>query len=131
MQSATKIVAGMFLLLWATLCFAWEQESNEFQFPISGVSRGRNVVVKDLNFSSAYNRSKNAIVFSYSLPPTVKEAVLNIYSIKGSMIKTLLLKNDVKTMSWNMANEKVAVGTYAVSLKCGAIEKNQRILIVK
>ena len=131
MRSATKRVAGGFLLLWATLCFAWEKESNEFQFPISGVRRGKAVVMKNLNFSSTYNRSKNLVVFSYSLPKNVKEAVLNIYTIKGSLVKSLPLKNDAKMISWNIANHTVAMGTYAVSLKCDAFEKNLKLIIVK
>ena len=131
MRSATKRVVAGVVLLWVTLCFAWEKESNEFQFPISGVSRGRNVIMKDLNFSSTYNRSKKSIELSYSLPRTAKEAVLNIYSIKGSLVKSFLLENTAKMMSWNIANETVAVGTYVVSLKCGTIEKNLRLLIVK
>ena len=131
MRSATKRVAGLFLLFGVALCFAWELESNEFQFPISGVRRSKNVVMNDLSISSTYNRSKKSIVFSYSLPPAVEDAVLNIYSIKGSLVKTLTLDKNVKMMSWNIANEAVAVGTYAVSLKCGAIEKNLRLLIVK
>ena len=131
MRSATTRVAGGILLLWVALCFAWEKESNEFQFPIAGVRRGKNVVMKDLSFSSTYNRTTKSIVFSYSLPQAAKEAVLNIYSIKGSLVKAFTLKNTAKMISWNVARETVAVGTYAVSLKCGAIEKNQRILIVK
>lgn len=131
MRSATKRVAGGILLLWVVLCFAWEKESDEFQFPISGVSRSKIVVRKDLNFSSTYNKSINSVVFSYALPQTAKEAVLNIYSIKGSLIKTFTLKNSAQMMTWNVANETVAMGTYAVSLTCGAIEKNQILLIVK
>lgn len=131
MRSATKRVAGGILLLGVVLCFAWENESNEFQFPISGVSRGKNIVRKDLTFSSAYNKSKKMIVFSYSLPQTTQEAVLKVYSIKGALVKTFTLKNTAKMLTWNVANETVAMGTYAVSLTCGAIEKNQILLIVK
>lgn len=131
MQSATRIVTGGILLLWVTLCLAWEKESNEFQFPIAGVKRGDNVVMRDLAFSSTYNKSKKLIVFSYSLPKTANEAVLNVYSIKGALVKAFILDNTVKKVSWSVENETVAVGTYVVSLKCGAIEKNLRLLIVK
>ena len=131
MRSATTIVTGSILLLWITICFAWEKESNEFQFPIAGVKRGRSVVMKDLAFSSTFNRSKKSIVFSYSLPKSAGEAVLNIYSIKGSLVKTFTLENTAATISWNVGKDAVAVGTYAVSLKCGGIEKNLRLLLVK
>ena len=131
MQGVSKIVAGGILLLWVALGFAWEKESNEFQFPISGVKRGKSVFMKDLNFSSTYNKSKKSIVFSYSLPRNAKQGVLNIYSIKGTLVKTFALKNTAKMISWSFEKEAVAVGTYAVSLKCGAIEKNLRLLIVK
>lgn len=131
MRRATKKVAVGVLLLWGTLSFAWEKRSNEFQFPNSAVRRGKAVVMKNLNFSSYYNRSNNSISFTYSLPQNTNEAVLNIYSINGSLVKSFFLKNDVKTISWNVANEAIAMGTYAASLKCGAIEKNHRLLIVK
>lgn len=131
MRSATTRVAGGVLLLWVALCFAWEKESNEFQFPAPGVRRGRVVAMKDIGFSGTYNRSKNSVIFYYSLPQNIKDAVVNIYSIKGMLVKSIALKDDAKMISWNVANETVAMGTYAVSLKCGAVEKNLRLLIVK
>jgi hypothetical protein len=131
MRSATKKVAGGILLLWVTLSFAWEKESNEFQFPLAGVKRGRTVVTKGFTFSGSYNRSKNSVIFFYSLPKNTKDAVLNVYSIKGALVKSFTLKNDAKMFSWDVTNQTVAMGTYAVSLKCDAIEKNLRLILVK
>jgi hypothetical protein len=132
-MSTKKTIAGGLLLLCVSMCFAvtWEKESAEFQFPTIGVRLTKALVMKDFRFTSAYNRSKNAIVFSYTLPQNARTAVLHIYTIKGSLVQSFSLKNSESTVAWNVANESVAMGTYALSLRCGAIVKNLKISFVR
>jgi hypothetical protein len=130
-MSAKKIVAGVLLLLCASISFAWEKSSAEFQFPTSGVRLGKTIITKNFSFSSFYNRNKNSIVFTFSLPKNSKESVLNIYAINGSLVKSFSLKNDATTVAWNVGSGSVAMGTYAISLKSGAIVKNLRISFVR
>lgn len=71
------------------------------------------------------------MVFSFSLPQNARESVLNIYAINGTLVKSFTLKNDAKTVAWNVGTGSVAMGTYAISLRSGAIVKNLRISFVR
>lgn len=126
-----KAIAGTLLLLCISISFAWQKASVEFKFPTTGVRQSKATIAKNFNFSSFYNRSKNSIVFSFSLPQNSREAMLNIYAINGSLVQSFTLKNDAKTVSWNVGTGSVAMGTYAISLRSGAIVKNLRISFVR
>ena len=121
----------MLLLLCASISFAWVKSSAEFKFPTTGVRQSKTIIANQFNFSSFYNRSKNSMVFSFSLPQNARESVLNIYAINGTLVKSFTLKNDAKTVAWHVGTGSVAMGTYAISLRSGAIVKNLRISFVR
>jgi hypothetical protein len=130
-MSVKKALAGTLLLVCVSISFAWVKTSTEFKFPTTGVRQSKIITSKNFNFSSVYNRSRNSIVFSFSLPKTSREAVLNIYAINGTLVQSFPLLNNAKTVAWNLGSGSVAMGTYAISLRSGAIVKNLRISFVR
>lgn len=132
-MSIQKTIAGWVLLAAVSLSFGvtWQKESVEFQFPGVGVRPHREIRVNDFNLTSRYDCARNVLVFSYSFPGNAKEAALNIYTLSGSLVKSVKLIGTARSVSWQVGSEGAAIGTYAVSLKCGAIEKNLRIALVR
>lgn len=98
--------------------------------------------LKPVNLNVYPNPFNPATTISYQLPPGCCEAELNIYNIRGQLVKAFIIDHSGErsgrfrenSIIWNGENsngKRVASGIYFVSLKTGSSAFRKKMVLVK
>ncbi|MBN1949394.1 MAG: T9SS type A sorting domain-containing protein, partial [Candidatus Cloacimonetes bacterium] len=98
--------------------------------------------LKPINLNVYPNPFNPTTTISYQLPPECYRAVLNIYNVRGQLIKAFIIdhtaersgKHRGNSIIWNgedINGKKVASGLYFVSLEAGNLSFHKKMVLIK
>lgn len=109
----------------------WTGDSNQFRWLGTGIQTQKFLKATQISLRCVPDFAKGTVTIRYALPAAAKNVKLAIYNVNGVLIQNFDLRPEGSAVQWGFAKNKVAAGIYVASLRCGDVEKNIQLSLVK
>lgn len=125
------VVTAALLAIGATASETIVKNSAPFSFPLTiGAVAGQRVFSGQVRFGALYRgMAGKSLDLSWSLPKARSTGTIVLYSLNGSVIRTLPITAASGSIRWNIAELGLAKGIYFARLSSATVKKNHKIVI--